>query len=303
MTVTLPRRKATATKRRKQKLTVSQYANKYLASRDVSAMYHNMLRAHVRCFIEWAGDIPIAAVNSDLVNEWLEALLETDLAANTVRTYRNNFCAVWRDAYMAGFNNEPPLRVKPVKLPKQIVCCFTHEEIGKLILAARTRKGCLDNGVKRSDFWEALILAAYATGLRKGDLLRLKREQIGPDGKAVVIQGKTGYPAVVRIPPEALAIIDRMKTDCGRALPWPYRDDALTVRFRLIVKAAGVRPGSLRWLRRSAGSYAEKMQPGSGKRLLGHRAEWVFRDHYHDLSVAPPETVEPPPMELPKIAS
>jgi integrase len=262
-----------------------------------------MLAAHCRCFVEWAGDIPIAKVNSDLVNEWIEALLATELKARTVDTYRRNFCAVWRDAYLHGFNNEPPLRVKKIKLPKQIVQCFTHEEIGKLILAARTRKGCLDNGVKRCHFWEAIILAAYATGLRRGDLLRLERSQVGDDGKAVVIQHKTGYPAVVRLPAEVLAIVNQMRTDCGRAFPWPYRYDAFGPRFARIVKAAGVRPGTFCWLRRSAGSYAEKMQPGSGKRLLGHRAEWVFRDHYHDLSVAPPETVEPPPMQLPKIAS
>jgi hypothetical protein len=100
-----------------------------------------------------------------------------------------------------------------------------------------------------------------------------------------------------------MAIINRMHSDCGRALPWPHRSDALTVRFRLIVRDAKVRPGSLRWLRRSAGSYAEKQLPGSGRRLLGHRAEWVFRDHYHDLSIAPPETVEPPALALPAVAS
>jgi integrase len=200
-------------------------------------------------------------------------------------------------------NAEPPLRVRKIKLPKQIVECFTHEEIGKLILTARARKGYLANGVKRSDFWEALIMAAYATGLRRGDLVTVKRSQIGKDGRATVIQSKTGYPAVVRFPSEVMALIDRMKSDCGRALPWPYRSDALAPRFRVIVRNANVRPGTLRWLRRSAGSYAEKMQPGSGRRLLGQQSEWVFRDHYHDLSIAPPETVEPPGLELASIAN
>ncbi len=297
-----PRKVLTSRAKSKAKLKISEYVTKYLAARDVSAMYANMLRAHARCLIEWAGDIPIAKLNSDLVNEWIEALMETDLSAATVRTYRNNFCAVWRDAYMGKFNNEPPLRVKKIKLPKQIIQCFTHEEISKLLAVARSRGGYLANGVKRSEFWEALILSAYATGLRKGDLIRVMRSQIGSDGRATVVQGKTGYPAVVRFPAEVMAIIDRMRSECGRALPWPYRPDALTVRFRLIVRDAKVRPGSLCWLRRSAGSYAEKQQPGSGRRLLGHRSDWVFRDHYHDLSVAPPETVEPPALAVASIA-
>jgi integrase len=285
-------------------LRLSEYVNKYFAARDVSYHYAAMVRAHVRCFIEWFGnDIPIAKLNSDLVNEWIEALLETDLSAPTVRTYSRNLCAVWRDAYMAKLNDEPPLRVKKIKLPKQVIEAYSHEEIGKLIVAARSRDGYLRNGVKRADFWEAVILASYATGLRRSDLLSVKRSQIAKDGRATVVQGKTGYPAVVRFPDEVLGIIDRMGALNDRAFPWPYRPDAMTTRFRVIVRVAGVRRGSLRWLRRSAGSYAEKQQPGAGRRLLGHRAEWVFRDHYHDLSIAPPEMVEPPALALPAIAS
>lgn len=301
-TAQLAPRKASTRAKSRARVKLSEYVDSYLAARDVTSTYARMLRAHIRCFMEWAGDIPVAKLNSDLVNEWIAALLATDLSAATVNTYKRNLCAVWRDAYMAKFNDEPPLRVKKVKLPKQIIECFTHEEIGKLIATARNLKGYLPNGVKRSDFWEALVLAAYATGLRRSDLLAVNRSQIGPDGRATVVQGKTGYPAVVRFPPEVMAIVDRMRVS-DKAIPWSGRLDALAPRFRLLVKHAGVRPGTLRWLRRSAGSYAEKQQPGSGRRLLGHRSEWVFRDHYHDLSIAPPETVEPPALAVTGIAS
>ena len=72
--VKLPPRKATKKKSgRKTKLKVSQYVARYLAARDVTPMYAAMLRAHVRCFTGWAGDIRIAAVTCELVNEWLAA--------------------------------------------------------------------------------------------------------------------------------------------------------------------------------------------------------------------------------------
>lgn len=304
-TAQLTPRKTTTARKRKSNVTLSEYTRRYIAARDLNPTYHKMLQAHIRCFIEWAGDLPVAKINSEIVNEWIEALLQTDLAAVTVNTYKRNLCAVWRDAYMARLNDEPPLRVKKIKIPGQIIEAWTHEEIGRLLIAARTRRGCLANGVKRADFWEALILSAYSTGLRKGDLIHVKRSQIGKDGRATVIQHKTGFPAVVRFAPEALVIIERMAkiSDSEFALPWPHRSDALTTRFRLIVRDAKVRPGTLRWLRRSAGSYAEKAQPGAGRRLLGHRSEWVFAKHYHDLAVAPPETVEPPALAVPQIAS
>jgi hypothetical protein len=60
------------------------------------------------------------------------------------------------------------------------------------------------------------------------------------------------------------------------------------------VKAAGVRDGCFKWLRRSAGSYADAAQAVNGSRLLGHADQRVFGKHYEDKSINRKEPIAPP---------
>jgi integrase len=166
-------------------------------------------------------------------------------------------------------------------------------------MAAQTQKGFFpDNGVRRSTFWFAAIHAAYSTGLRRGDLLRVNRDDIDVDGKCIVVQSKTGYRVVVRFSPEAIEAIQQMDPEENeRSLPWPFHENSLSIQFReIILPAAGVSHGCWKWLRRSAGSYAESVQPGTGSKALGHRSMAVFNGHYNDESISVAEPVSPPPI-------
>ena len=134
--------------------------------------------------------------------------------------------------------------------------------------------------------------------MRRGDLLRLKRLQLRDDGTVTVLRRKTGYPVRVKLSPNALAAVRKLKPDDDndRFLPWAFTTNRLATTFNAIVKAAGVRKGQFRWLRRSAGSYAESVQPGGGSRLLGHRDERMFRRHYEDCDITQTTVIEPPPI-------
>ena len=201
---------------------------------------------------------------------------------------------MWRAAYLERLNAHPPLRVRPIRKPRRIVCAFTREEILRLVAVCGRLPGFLPNGVRRSDFWLAMIHAAYSTGLRRGDLLAIAKDQIRTDGVVSLVQSKTGYPITVRLSADALAAIRRMPIECVQAFPWPYHSNALPRQFRSLVKAAMIRPGQFKWLRASAGSYAESEAPGQGPRLLGHRSAAVFRAHYEDASITQTKPVTPP---------
>ncbi len=202
---------------------------------------------------------------------------------------------VWNQAYEDGDNDSPPLRVRKIRSPRDPVEAFTQDAIRELLKYVANLAGYFPNGAKRSDFWTAAINAAYSTGLRRGDLLKLKRSQIGERGVCHVQQNKTGYPVTVRLSPEALVAIWRMNVvEDGRALPWPYHENAMGRQFRRLVKDSGIRCGQFRWLRRSAGSYAEREGRGNGTRALGHRSERIFRDFYEDRSITEVEPVGPP---------
>jgi integrase len=283
-------------------IRLSDYVLRYLSARDVSVNYAELTKARVRYFSEWYGeDVLISELTCDMVNGWLTAVSESKLSKVTISNYRRVFHAVMHFAFQEGATDEAPWRLKRIKTTRVPVECFTLREIRRLVSAAGELSGYFPNGVKASDFWQAMIHGGYSTGLRRGDLLNIARSQIADDGKATVTQHKTGHAVCVRFSPEARELIARMHLPHqfdDRAFPWPFHENALPRQFRKIVKLSGVRRGSFKWLRRSAGSHAEAEQRGNGPTLLGHRSEAVFHAHYEDPKITKATPVEPPSLRI-----
>jgi integrase len=282
----------------KRNLTLGEYVEVYLAERRAQERYREEVRLKCAVFIDWLGSDPlISKLDCAIVNRWLSALLCTKLSPQTIDSYRRVLRAVWRFAYLEGDNDNPPDRVKKIRVPRKEIVAFRHDEILKLLETADAIQGYFPvNGVRQSVFWRALILSAYSTGLRRGDLLRVTKQQIDRNGRVVIVQQKTGFRVACQFSPEALATIHKIDVvEDDRALPWPFHENALPRRFRRLVQDAGVNRGSFHWIRRSAGSYAEREEPGAGGRVLGHRPRFtVFAGHYFDESIAIAKPTAPP---------
>jgi hypothetical protein len=82
------------------------------------------------------------------------------MKAYTLNGYKRVLHAVWFYAYENGDNNNPPLRLRKIREPSLVVEAFTHEEIRKMVDAAKALEGFYPNGVRRTDFWQAAILSA-----------------------------------------------------------------------------------------------------------------------------------------------
>lgn len=281
-------------------ITVRFYVGHYFRGRDVTEHYSKLCFFRVRHFIGWLGrDIPISELTCDMVNEWLTFCSHMKLAKVTVNNYRRTMLMLMNFAYMEGAIDEPPTRLKRIKTQRQIIQSFSLKQIRKLVEVAKEMPDYFPNGVKRADFWAGIIGAAYSTGLRRGDLLAVKRSQIGANGVAQVIQSKTGHVVCVRFSSNSRALIHKMRDETDlRAFRWPYHENAMPRQFRYLLKVAGIDTGTFKWLRRSAGSQAEAQRPGDGPRLLGHRSLQVFRDHYEDQTVTKAKPVEPPELEI-----
>ncbi len=271
------------------------YVDRVLFARDITPDYAAKVRYCCRKFCEWTGCDPgIDGLDCGPVNEFLAHLKSIGKRPDTIAGYRRALLVIWNEAYQSRDNDNAPLRVRKIKTPRDPVEAIPQTDIRKLLAHVAALAGYFPNGVKRSVFWTGAISSAYSTGLRRGDLLRVKRDQIGRSGVANVMQSKTGHPVPVRFSPEALAAIEQMAVS-ELALPWPYHCNALSRQFRKLAKSADVR-GQFRWLRRSAASYSERERKGNGRRTLGHRSERVFQDFYEDLSITEPEPISPPPL-------
>jgi integrase len=275
-----------------------EYIQQYIQSRDITPDYADKITYCNRKFCEWLGYDPgIGGLDAPLVNEFLAHLLSIGKRPDTVAGYRRALACVWNQAYIDRDTDQEPHRLRKVKFDREPIEAYSHTEIRKLLEVAAALPGYFPNGVRRSDFWQTAILSAYSTGLRRGDLLRVRISQIDQRGTAVVIQNKTGYRVCVRFCREAMELICKMHVDDERALPWPYHENALSRQFRALKKAAGIKRGQFRWIRRSAGSYAERYHPGAGSKLLGHRNSQVFNRHYNDELISVAKPIEPPPIK------
>lgn len=286
---------------RTDRIELEKFIEQHLATADVSDLYAVHLRLTRRLIERWAGrTVFVDELSADLLNPWLIHEKGRGLSPFSIATYRGNILNVWNLAIMAGVNDHSPLRLRRIKRPAVIVRAYTHAELNLLLTAASRNRGRDTYGNKRSDWWRKLIHAAYSTGLRRGDLLRVFEADIAADGTYHTVQGKTGKPVTVRFSPETLAI--KLRSPNGLLLPWPHRLDSLVHGFRRLRKRAGVLRGSLKWHRRAAGSYAERDQPGAGARLLGNSPQ-VFRLNYADLGIIGETPISPPPLATSKIPS
>lgn len=274
--------------------TFREYIETYIAERELCKDYSTAMRERCHRFIRWCGhEILVSGLTCNQLNNYFTELEESELQPQTIKGHRSAIRAVWQAAFMDELVDEPPLRLKPIRCSLPVPEAYTLEEIRKLVEAAGKIKGFAPNGVKWSDLWCGLILGAFSTGLRRGDMLRIQRAKIAEDGLIVIRQHKTGFDVCVRFSEESLACIRRIETEDGRAFPWPYHENNFVPAWRRIRKAAGVNRGEFRWLRRSAASYAEKQQPGLGTRMLGHRDPRLVVRHYADptISAADPVTL------------
>lgn len=272
------------------------YTDRYLLSRDVSKGYATTLRARIEAFCGWAGaDIPVRSLDCQIANEWLAELAAREMSAWSIRGYRGALLTVWRDAYESGATDNPPFRLRRVRRPALLVEAYTHTEIRRLLAAAARLKSRHNDGNQAADFWRAAIHVGYSCGPRRGDLLRIEWRHVARGGLLTFVQHKTRFPHTVKLSSDALKYCRRLKTN-GLLLPWPYQPDWFSRVFKRLRIAAGLTRGSFRWIRRSAGSYAERMSPGAGAKLLGHRDPAVFDRYYRDRSITDVVPVAPPPL-------
>jgi len=258
---------------------------RYLTSHPygVAASTEVQLRCTWRAYLRESRTSGLEAFDCQRVNDWLDELRE-NRAPDTVRTQRGNLLVVWWWAYREGLVTEAPLRVRKLRPISRSPVAWTLPEVRTLVAAAE-----LDP--LRPLWWSSLIRVGYDTGLRLGDLLRLRRDEIAES--MTVRQAKTGRTVSVRLRPETLAVAHRhLGYPSNSPLLWPLwgRREAFYRALRELVARAGIRRGTFRWLRRSAATQLERVDPGRGTALLGHASRRTTEAFYVDQSQlgAPP---------------
>lgn len=241
-------------------------------TRDITKAHREQVACHLRHFATFAGN-SLEAFTDDTVNQWLEFLLqENGRAPKTQRAYRASILNAWNAAYDSQLVDEQPGRIRMIRAPRKPPEAWTFEELCQLL------KVCDD--VDNGGWAAALIQLTWSTGMRLCDAYDVQVSRLESTGVYRFVQKKTRTPHVVRVNDKA---IQSLKQIGGRL--YLLTRKKISQLFRQLVKLAGVRYGTARWIRRSAASYVEKERPGSGQRFLGHKGTSVAHQHYFDPAI------------------
>jgi integrase len=121
----------------------------------------------------------------------------------------------------------------------------------------------------------ALAGAAYDSGLRRGDLWKLRHEWLADDGSIRLRQSKTNEPHLCGVTPHVLALVRSIPYECP--LKWTGHSDELTALWREACEAAGVRHGCTQQIRRTAATVVWESHPELVQQFLGHRSPEMWR--------------------------
>lgn len=211
------------------------------------------------------------------IDEYLTHAL-TKLAPQTVQNHRRMLCTLRKEALKCGLVDECTRTIRRVKCPLPLPRAWSHEEIHRLIEAAKGMRG----GTKRCK-WGILLPAwvsvAYSSGLRLGDMLSVRHDALRGNRLALVL-AKTRRPHVVVLDDQAMAAIQTLPVHGHRIFGDLVGRCVFIRAFRRLVKAAGLQ-GSGKFLRRSSATYAE-LAGMSATGHLGHATAGLAQKHYVD---------------------
>jgi integrase len=251
---------------------------------------------------EWAGGVVMLTdLNELLLSAWLRDYAATVKPA-TVRAKRTQLMALWRSAADEYLCDPPTRRVRSARVPWEPRRAWTIDEVNAMVRAAAGLRRSPAGGMPRAEWFDLAIRVAWDSGLRWGDLIRLRTADV--HGNVVVVsQHKTRRPVCGRLSPSTVAILEDSLRRYPRDLvaPWAASHETFNSQVRRLVARAGIRPGTWKWLRRGSATDVEIQAPGQGlaARHLGHApGSRVAEIHYLDPAVVAAHTPIVSPREL-----
>lgn len=282
-------------------MTLDSLCGQYSLERDIAPDTAKWLRYVAGRYSRWLKH-PATVIDlaDQPVNEWLAALLVDGLTRRTVRGYRGALVMLWRYAVEIGLLDAPPKRLRRIKVPKLIPQAWTQEEVGRLLTQAVAFSGFYRCGVRRSTYWLAVVLAIWESGLRIGDLLRLRKDQIGADGRVCVTQRKTSWPVVFRFSERTMVLVREITAAHDGPLlfggvvsrKWVF------VTFKRLATNACLTGGTKK-IRKSGATAVERDTKGAAPGYLGHKGGTVAYEFYVDPTQAGIDKPAPPPLRFP----
>lgn len=128
----------------------------------------------------------------------------------------------------------------PVKLPRYVI----GDHFAGIYKACDEAKYPEKLPYPAADWWRALLVTAYMTGWRIGEILALTREDLDMKAGAAITRAKDNKgkrDEIAKLHPVVLEHLERVASFHPKVFPWPYNKTTLYVQFAKIQEAAGIK--------------------------------------------------------------
>lgn len=290
-------------------MTVTAYLETvYLVINDVRKSTADQLRISVRLLNRHHGKpVKLSELSELFLSQWLAAYQAEPLSsgklrsAATIRGKRSDLLGLWRHAWNNQYTETMPRSEQVRRMKKSLAApvAWTLDDLGKILKATDSLPGfCRKSGVRWSTWWRAYLLVAYDSALRLSDILDLRFDQIGAE--FLIVQQKTGDSHMVYLTPPTLEAVKEIRQPVRKLVfEWKHCRAGFYTSFNKLVKSAGVKRGTSKFIRRSSASYVERDAPGGAAVAahLGHRTIGLAARNYVDPTIAVVARVRPPAIE------
>ncbi len=253
---------------------------------------HSRAVSTIRChfFGSHLGGAKVADVRAGAIEVFLQGKADT-LAPQSLNHLRRYLLSAFSCARRAGrfMGENPAAEVKRRKVPKRAPDYLRLEEV-PLVLAALTQR------------WQPLFATAVYTGLRKGELLGLRKRDVDLNARLLTVARsydrettKGGHADVVAINAELIPFLEVALAASPSELVFPNADGsmmrpdvALEGVLRRAMGRAGIVTGYSHVCRRKGCAHREEAPDAALRRCPAHTAKlWpiakVRQTRFHDL--------------------
>jgi len=272
-------------------MMLAEYADRYCTLVGGSDGYREQLRVLCRR-LPWR----VHDLDPDLISEYLQAALRK-LAPTTVANHRRMLGTLYRRAVRDKLARESSEKICCVKHFYPPVRAWTLEELAGLLAEARRMPGgTIKNPCQYRVLMPAWVLVGYTTGLRRGDMLRIRWDELRGSRLALVLS-KTHRQHVCVLDDAAMDALQKLPRYDRIIFGTIISKDQIKKVMRRLVAKAGLE-GSGKYLRRSSATYAE-ISGLSATMQLGHATPGMAYRHYVDQVILSNLRKPVPPIPLP----
>lgn len=252
-------------------MLLSQFFEHVYVPRKLRGKSENSLRLYRLCIKQFSRTLGRSPMVDDLTED--NVLAHLSRRSNVAPATRNKelaeLTALWRLASQRKMLDTWP-DLKPESEPERAPIAWLPDELSRLVEASERLKNNIGD-VPRRIWWPALIRVTLDTAERIYAIRSAKWDWLQGEWLCVpaeVRKGKTRdrryrlSPATIR----AMESLRSEKSDATKVFPWPYCDSYFWVKYKEVVKAAGLpttRKHQLHCLRKTTGSavYAAGLDP------------------------------------------